>query len=312
MIVTVTLNPSLDEWVEIDRLRLGRLHRAVRFVRYPGGKGINVSRVVHELGGQTLAVGLAGGRDGQILSDLLHERRIAHRFLHVPGATRNNYEILTTHPPALTQINCPGPKVAPSTMAQMRRLLLGLRPCPRAVVFSGSTPPGVPASCYRQLLRALQPLGILTVLDSSGSALRSGLIARPWLIKPNRDEAEELLGRRLRSFAQIVSAAKALVRRGPSLAIISLGPEGAVLASVAHAPVWHGRSPAVKVHSTVGAGDALVAGFVMGYLATRALPEAFRLGLACGTATVLTSGTELCHRRDVKRLLPQIRLRPVQ
>lgn len=305
MIVTVTLNPSLDEWVEVPRLRVGQLNRAVSSTRYPGGKGINVSRVVHELGGRTLAVALAGGHDGEILDDLLTLRRIAHRFVQVPGTTRNNYQIATTRPAGITQINAPGPRVSPAALSRVAGLITTLRSS-KAVALSGSLPPGLPAASYRILLERLHGLRVPLVLDSSGQALRDGLAGRPWLIKPNRQEAEELLGRRLPRLADVLRAAQDLIRRGPQLAVISLGPEGAVLAGPSGC--WHGRTPKVRVRSTVGAGDSLVAGFVTGYLRRGSLTEAFRLGLACGTATVMTSGTELCRRRDVQRLLPRIRL----
>lgn len=149
------------------------------------------------------------------------------------------------------------------------------------------------------------------VLDSSGAALRAGLAARPWLIKPNRDEAEELLGRRLRRITDAAAGARQLARRGPLHVMLSLGRDGAVLASRARPSVLWAQAPRVPAGSTVGAGDSLVAGFVTGWHRTRSLPQALRLGVACGTAAAMTPGTELCHRADVHRLLGRIRLRAV-
>ncbi len=310
MILTVTLNPSLDEWVYLPVLQLGDLNRAIRFVRYPGGKGINVARVVQELQERTLAVALAGGSDGKILSHLLTTQyQIPHRFVTVAGSTRNNYQIQTASPRAVTQINCPGPVTSRTSLHKLTRLLMRLGRRASCVVLSGSLPSGAPATMYRRMLTRLRLLRVPTVLDTSGPALRDGLLARPWLIKPNRQEAEELLGRRLRGVAQVASAATQLVKRGPSVVIVSLGPEGAVLASGEQGQVLWAKPPRVPVDSPVGAGDSLIAGFVVGYQVTHLLHEALRLGVACGAACAMTPGTELCHRQDVRRLVGRVQLR---
>ena len=331
MIVTVTLNPSLDEWVYLPSLRVGRVNRAVHFCRYPGGKGINVSRVVQELGARGLALALAGGDDGHILSRQLTRDGLAHRFVTVRGTTRNNYQIQTASPRAVTQVNAPGPR---ASAVAVRRLTQAVqRACRQAtgLALSGSLPPGTPADVYAALLGATRRAGLWTVLDASGPALRAGLAAAPWLIKPNRDEAEELLGRRLRRRRDIVRAALALTRRGASVVVISLGAEGAVMAvrSAAHstpepawtgpaqsavrpaARVWWARPPRVRVDSTVGAGDSLVAGFLVSWLRRQSLTEALRLGVACGAAAAMTPGTELCHRHDVRRLVSRVKIEEV-
>jgi 1-phosphofructokinase family hexose kinase len=309
MIVTLTLNPSLDEWIELPRLALGRLNRATSFRRFPGGKGINVSRVVHELRRPTVAVGLAGGFDGALLRNLLDERGIAHRFVSVPGTTRNNYQLQTQTPKAITQVNAPGPRVPLRALAQIGALLAGLRRRAGAFVLSGSLPPGAPPLTYRRLVLRLARLGALTVLDSSGEGFREGVKARPWLIKPNREEAEELLGRRLSRRSEAVEAAAHLARQQAQVVILSMGADGAVLAARDHPRVLLAEPPAVKARSTVGAGDSLVAGFVIEWIRSRSYPEALRLGTACGAAAAMTSGTELCHRRDVLRLRPRVRIR---
>ncbi len=311
MIATVTLNPSLDEWIALPSLRLGALNRAAQFVRYPGGKGINVSRVVHELGGRTLALALAGGDDGLILRGLLTRLSLPHAFVTIPGSTRNNYKIHTTRPRALTEINTAGPRVFRTHLRRLHRRLLRHARVIRCVVYSGSLPPGAPASIYQRWLRAVQRRGIAAVLDASGATLRQGLAARPWLIKPNRQEAEEVLGRRLRGRHALVQAARQLVREGAQLAILSVGEDGALLASADTGAVWWAHPPAVRVDSAVGSGDALVGGFLVGWTRRQRLLEAFRLGVACGTATAMTPGTELCHRKDVERLLPRVTVRRV-
>ncbi len=312
MIVTVTLNPSLDEWVHVPRLRLGALHRTAQTARYPGGKGINVSRVVHELGLPTTALAVAGGDDGHILSHLLTQRHISHHFVTVRGSTRNNYQIQTDVPEAITQINGAGPRVSSGTLRQVARRIATLPRATQVLVCSGSLPPGAPPQTYATLLRAAHLRNVLTVLDASGPALRAGVAARPWFIKPNQQEAEALVGHALRTRAALINAARQLADKGPSIVIISLGAEGAVLAVRDSSMVWWALPPRVRVRSTVGAGDSLVAGFVVGWLKTQRVLDAFRLGMACGAATVMTTGTELCHAADVRRLRSRIRIQAVR
>ncbi len=309
MIATVTLNPSLDEWMELPALRVGELNRASGFARYPGGKGINVSRVVHELGGKTVAFGLAGGADGLVLRMLMNRLSIRHEFVEIGGLTRNNYKVRTLHPPALTEINTAGPAVAHAALRALERRLVTHRPRPRCAALSGSVPPGAPAAIYARWVRLLKRLGIPAVVDASGPALAHCLLARPWLIKPNRQEAEELLRTRLTRMSQLVRGVQSLLHQGPAVIVLSLGRDGALLACAEPSGVWVAHPPSVKAASAVGAGDSLVGGFLVGWMDGTPLLEAFRLGVACGTATAMAPGTELCHRADVHRVLRRITIR---
>ena len=309
MIATVTLNPSLDEWVSLPSLRLGQLNRAGGFARYPGGKGINVSRVLHELGGRTVAFALAGGEDGHILRTLMDRLAIPHEFVAVAGSTRNNYKIQTERPKALTELNTPGQAVSSTALHRLARRLLARIASLDAIVFSGSLPPGVPVSTYATWIRRFRQQGVLTVLDASGPAFRQGLRARPWLVKPNRQEAEEALGRRIRSESSAAQAVRALLRLGPARVILSLGADGAVMGAADPPGLWVARPPAVRVVSGVGAGDSLVGGFLWSWMRRRSLIEALRWGIASGAATAMTPGTELCHRAEVRRLAPRVIIR---
>lgn len=311
VIATVTLNPSLDEWIHLPSLAIGQLNRATGFARYPGGKGLNVSRVVHELGGRTTAFAFAGGEDGSILRKRTRELAIPHEFIDVGGSTRNNYKIRTADPRALTEINTQGPSIPRAALLRLERRLVSF-PVPRCFVLSGSLPPGVPPSIYQRWIRRFRGRRIPTVLDTSGRALALGLAARPWLIKPNRQEAEELLKRRLDSVGRLAQAAQALRERGAALVILSMGGEGALLACADPRMTWLARPPAVRVDSAVGAGDSMVGGFLSGWMKGWPLLDAFRLGVASGTAAAMTPGTELCHAADVKRLLPRVTVRQLE
>jgi 1-phosphofructokinase family hexose kinase len=178
-------------------------------------------------------------------------------------------------------------------------------------VLSGSLPPGAPASLYARWVRVFRARGIRTVVDTSGAALREGLASRPWLLKPNRQEAEELLGHRVSSQRALVQAVRRLLARGADQVIVSLGKDGAFFGSATRPELWWARPPAVRVQSAVGAGDSLVAGFLMGWMRRQSPLEALRLGIARGAATAMTPGTELCRRVDVQRLLPRVTLRRI-
>ena len=314
MIATVTLNPSLDEWMQLDSLQPGRLNRAHDFARYPGGKGINVSRVVHALGGSTVAFGLAGGEDGLILRELLNRLAIRHAFVEVAGSTRNNYKIAVRRPRAVTEINTDGPRVSAAVLRALQRRLLRWSPRPVCVALSGSLPPGAPAATYRRWITMCRRRRIPVALDASGEALRHGLAARPWLIKPNQAEAETLAGRSLATPRRRVEAVREFVRRGATIVILSVGRDGALLGiRDAEAPggasVWRGHAPVSRVDSSVGAGDSMVGGFLSSWARTHDALKAFGMSLACGTATAMTPGTELCHRRDVLRVLRRVVIR---
>ena len=311
MIATVTLNPSLDAWVELSALRVGALNRATGFCRSLGGKGINVSRVVQELGERPIAFGVAGGEDGLNLRQLMSRVHLRHEFVAIPGTTRSNYKVRTATHRAVTEINTSGPRVPRNALRILEHTLFDHRPTPHGMVFSGSLPPGVPVTIYQRWIRRARRASIPTILDASGQAFHEGLRARPWLIKPNRHEAEELLRCSLKSRVACVRAASELLRLGAEVVVLSLGAEGALIAGSVLDGLWFAAPPRVHVDSTVGAGDALIGGLLVGWLRHRSLLEAFRLGVACGAATAMTPGTELCHRATVRRLLPRVRLHRV-
>ena len=308
LIATLTLNPSLDELFIVRRLRTDDLNRAERMERYPGGKGLNVSRVVRELGGRTIAYGFAGGRDGQWLLDALRRLRVPHRFTPIAGTTRNNVKIVVRQPRGELQINAPGPRVTAAERARLLRALDTARPRPHWLVCAGSLPPGVPMDIYRRLIATARHRGIACALDADGGALRAGLTARPDFIKPNRQEARRLLGRPVRTVGDAARAARRWADGGVRWVVLSLGPTGAVLATRDTRETWLAHPPAVRVDSTIGAGDALVAGFLVTLERGGSAVDALRQGVACGAACAMTPGTELCHRADVERLAPRVRL----
>ncbi len=306
MIATVTLNPSLDRHVAVENLVLDDTNRWVSFSYMPGGKGINVSRVVYLLGGDTIAYGLIGGIDGDVLKKILKQKDVPCDFTQIKLEIRSNFIITDLKTHKQTRISAPGPEIAPGEIKKMIDKITRLKRRPRYMVFAGSVPPGVPDDIYHVLIDKVKSQGIVTVLDSADQWLKEGVKATPDIIKPNVREAQGLLGTELNTEEDIVHAAKKLVSTGIKIVCISRGRDGMIIAD--KDAVYKVVPPDVQVMSTVGAGDSAVAGLVLKLSQGGSLEEASRLAAACGTAATLTSGTELCHKEDVEKLLPDVRV----
>jgi 6-phosphofructokinase 2 len=306
MIATVTLNPSLDKIVTVEELVVDEANRWTSLRRDPGGKGINVSRVVHELGGETIAYGFIGGIDGETLKHLLQQQKVPFDFTPIEGEIRSNFIITDLKTHRQTRIDAPGPHILNRELKKLIQKITHIKPKPDFIVFAGSVPPGVPADIYRQLIEKVKSSGIKTVLDSDNQWLKEGIKAKPNVIKPNVHEAEELLETNLKDEAAIVEALKTLVKRGIEIAVISRSKDGLIIAN--EEKILKVTPPQVEVRSTVGAGDSTVAGLVLKLSQGHGIEEASRWAVAAGTAATLTPGTELCRREDVERLLPQVKV----
>ncbi|MBM4453242.1 MAG: 1-phosphofructokinase [Chloroflexi bacterium] len=307
MIATVTLNPSLDKTVTVERLVLEEANRWTSMRRDPGGKGINVSRVVHELRGKTIAYGFVGGIDGDILKQLLQQQGVPFDFTTIKGDIRSNLIITNLSNNSQTRIDAPGPTISKSELGSLTGKITYLEPKPDYLVLAGSVPPGVPDDIYTKLIEAAKKQGIKTVLDSDEEWLKEGIKAKPTLIKPNVYEAGVLLGTKLQDETAIVKAVKRLLAKGIEIVAISRGKEGLIISD--GNKILKVTTPKVQVRSTVGAGDSTVAALVLSLTRGDDISEASRLAVAAGTAATLTPGTELCRRRDVEKLLPQVKVK---
>ncbi|MGA7677218.1 MAG: 1-phosphofructokinase [Dehalococcoidia bacterium] len=306
MIATVTLNPSLDKTVSVEELVVDEANRWTSLRRDPGGKGINVSRVIHELGGETIAYGFIGGFDGEALKHLLRQQGVPFDFTPIKGEIRSNFIITDSETRRQTRIDAPGPNISRDELRKLIDKITRIKSKPDFLVLAGSVPPGVPADIYRQLIEKAKENGIKTVLDSDNKWLKEGIKAKPNVIKPNVHEAEELLEIQLRDEVSIIEAVKALVSKGIEVAAISRGKDGLIVAT--KEKVLKVTSPQVEVRSTVGAGDSAIAGLVLKLSQGHRIEKASQWAAAAGTATTLTPGTELCRREDVERLLPQVKV----
>lgn len=271
--VTVTLNPAIDETIFVDRLAPGAVHRALGFHRQPGGKGINVAAMLASAGLGVLATGLLGREGAGLFERFFEARAIRDGFVRVPGETRPGIKIVDRVPGETTDLNLPGRAPSAAELAELVAVLREHVTTGLWVVVSGSLPPGVEPAYLGELVRTIQSLGGRAAVDTSGEPLRVAIDAGADLVKPNRDELAELVGRDLKSFAEVLATAAELHERIPHV-IVSLGHEGALF----HMPelgVMAG-APTVEVVSTVGAGDALLAGYLAAHVAGKAPSERAR------------------------------------
>ena len=305
MIITITLNPSLDEHITVHGLVVEEANRWERLRRYAGGKGIDVSRAIHEMAGESTAYGFIGGANGMALEILLDEEGVSFSFTPIQRETRTNFIITDTKTGHQTRIDAPGPRISKRELERFLKKLRQIRPNPDLIAVGGSVPPGIAVSIYSDLIRDNKKRGVRTILDSDGQWLAEGTKARPYLIKPNIREAEMLLGRSLPTEEAIIEAVIDLRKMGVEIAVISRGKDGIIAAS--KESIVKAVSPPLKVRSAVGAGDCAIAGLALKLAYGEPLLEACRLAVAMGGATVLTPGTELCHHADVKWLLPQVK-----
>ena len=293
MIYTVTLNPALDKTVEIPNLALDTVNRITKMRTDPGGKGINVSKVIAKLGGTSKAIGILAGNSGKAIQDALDNEGLAHNFRFVPGETRTNLKV-----------NEPGIEVdAPELTALLYDLLKELKRGD-IVVLAGSLPKGAPKDTYYTWVESCKKAGAKVFLDADGELLAEGLKAAPYLVKPNNDELSRMMGRELKTLDELADAGQALIRRGIEHVVVSMGGRGALYLrkdSVIYAPALK-----VKVGSTVGAGDSVVA--ALAYAEAEGLNEenTVRLSIATGAANVMCSGTQAAERSQIEELLPLV------
>jgi len=306
MIATVTLNPAVDKSVTVRGFEIGKTNRGEVDRVDAGGKGINVAKALKRLGSAVCALGLVAGSNGRFILESLGVEGIPADFLNVPGETRVNLKIHDPEKATETELNEPGFRVTAEHLQELRRKIEAHAPHCQVMVFSGSLPPDVPPEIFADLIRIAQAHGAKCFLDTAGPGLELGLAAGPYLIKPNRAEVEDLLKTTLRTRRELVDAARELIKMGSEQVLISLGAEGAV--GVAGKDALLAQPPAVKVRSSVGAGDTMVA--AMAYSAVEGLPfrQAFRMAVAASAATVAMEGTKVADLAAVEKLIPQVML----
>ena len=300
MLYSITLNPAVDRELTVPEIAFDEVLRASASRVDYGGKGFNVSRMWASLGAASVALGVAGGRSGQLLAEGLAGLDIETDFLWIPGETRTNVSIVAADHSHYIKVNEAGPAMDASAYQALLDKVMTLVRTGDWWVLAGSLPPGAPVTAYADLIRIIQTAGGHAVLDASGQALALGCQAGPHLVKPNAVEAEALTGRPVETMDDAIAAAGQIRAWGVDAVVISMGAAGAVMAT--EADVWQASPPPIRERNPIGAGDSMVAGLVW-RLAQGAPPEeALRWGVACGAATAATSGTGLGTLEQVTAL----------
>ncbi len=306
MITTICLNPAFDKTVTVDELRLGEVNRILHVREDFGGKGINVAAVASRLDLKTQCLGCMGETGAVRLRELMDAEGIAYDFMTVPGSIRTNLKVVSKQGQAVTELNEPG---CPMTRDQLDAFmnLVKKKGSGSYTVLTGSLPPGCPEETYMEIILALKD--VPCILDAEGSSLLLGLSAHPLLVKPNLSELESTLGTSLRTLRAIRDAAYVLMKKGAQSVIVSMGKMGALFTDGKR--TLYSPALGVKVLSTVGAGDAMVGGVLLGLEEGDTLAEAFRCGMAAGAASVMTEGTQPIRLKDFETLLPKVAVQEV-
>ena len=301
-VVTVTLNPAIDQTVTIPNFDAGKVNRVEHSRSDPGGKGVNVASILADAGHSVAVTGFLGRDNVAPFEDLFARKQIVDQFVRIAGQTRVGIKISDPVDQQTTDINFPGQAPAAADAEALMRTLETLDGA--WFVLSGSIPPGLDASIYRTLVAALKARGRKVLLDTSGEGLRLALEVAPHVIKPNVQELEALLGQRLADEDAIVAAVQPLQKRGIQLIAVSMGSRGACF--VSDSTVVTARPPRVDVKSTVGAGDAMVAGIIAGQLRGATLSACARLATAFALDAITHIGSGLSSPSAIDELIPRV------
>ncbi|GER66115.1 1-phosphofructokinase [Weizmannia acidilactici] len=303
MIYTVTLNPSVDYIVQVENFELGGLNRSVMDTKFPGGKGINVSRVLKRLGVDSTALGFLGGFTGGYIEKFLREEGISTDFVHVSEDTRINIKLKSG---VETEINGKGPSISE---AELDKLLAQIEKLNEndMILFSGSIPSSLPSTIYVDLIKRCQKKNIRVIADVSGEPLNHVIKADPFLIKPNHHEIGEIFGVKVETPEEAHKYGSRLLDMGVENVIISMAEKGALFLN--QEVSYYAVAPKGTVKNSAGAGDSVVAGFMSGIAKGKPYEEAFALGVACGSATAFSM--ELCTKEEAEELLKQVNVKPL-
>lgn len=300
LIYTVTLNPSLDYVMELEEMKAGALNRSTRELYLPGGKGINVSTILSSLGVMTTALGFVAGFVGNQIEQCLKENGINTDFINLKvGTSRINVKVMAKEE---TELNANGPVIDKENIDQLKKKLIRLT-SEDMLVLSGSIPKQAPVSIYKELLSVLSDANIITIVDTTGETLRLSLEKRPFLIKPNVVELEQLFSRKLTRTDEIIACARELQKLGAKNVLVSMGAEGAILLTMENRGFLQ-RTCFGEVINSVGAGDSMIGGFLYGYDKTKSLKEALTWAVAAGSASAFSEN--LATKGEIYDLFPML------
>ncbi len=304
MIYTLTLNPAVDRELTVPSVEFDSVLRAMNSRIDFGGKGFNVSRQLIQLGLESISVGFVGGKAGETLEEGLKSLKIQTDFVKIPNETRTNISIITSSGGHYIKVNENGPMVETIHQEELLEKIQLLAKAGDWWVLAGSLPPGVPDNFYARVLSVLNEKKVFPILDTIGEPFKLGCPEKPFLVKPNIEEAHNLTGMPVDSLDQIVKAAEKIGAMGAQNMVISLGKDGAILHS-SHGS-WLAKCPPIIERNPIGAGDSMVGGLVFGLSHGETLPECLKWGIACGAATASLSGTTIGSEILIKEIYDRV------
>ena len=302
MIYTVTLNPSIDYVIKLNNLKNGEVNRTNEEYVYPGGKGINVSLILKELGYKSRALGFVSGFTGAYIKDTLINKGLEEDFINLEnGFTRINVKVKSNEE---TEINGQGPNIDDKSLNKLYEKLDSLKEND-ILVLAGSIPKTLDSSLYENIMKRLENKNVKIVVDATKDLLMNVLKHKPFLIKPNNHELEELFNVKLNGIDDIITYAKKLKEMGAKNVLVSMGKDGALLINE-DGEVFTSNVAKGEVKNSVGAGDSMVAGFIAGYLNSNNYEQALKLGAASGGATAFSN--DLATKEDIYKLIDEIKI----
>jgi 1-phosphofructokinase family hexose kinase len=306
VLTVLCLNAGIDRTYEINDFAVGGYFRPQRARINAGGKGINVARVAHRLGLETIVSGFAGGSGGAFISRQLNAEGVLTDFVPVEEEPRVCINVINRAAKTQTQIDEVGPLATPSEIERLRRKWRELLAKSSAAVLSGSAPRGVPYNIYAEFVSMARQARVPAILDARDEYLAEGIKGLPQVVKPNTDELSELLDRPIQDSNEALAGGQELVARGVGIVLVSLGARGVAAATRKHGQ-WLATPPKIDQVSSVGSGDALVAGFIAASLGGRGFEECLCWGVAAGAANAATFGNAFCTREQIMELVPQVK-----
>jgi len=307
MITTVTLNPSLDKTIYVNKLVANDTNRVIKVELDAGGKGINCSRMAHELGASTQVIAFLGGKIGDFIEAVLNKDGIPLTRIDIAKSTRTCVAVEESSDVPPTTFNERGGGVEHSDVVELLEKVKDASRNSSYMVFGGSLPPGIGPDIYNALIQIAKSGGARAVLDTEGDPLVEGLKAKPFMVKPNRAEAERLLGVEFASKADVARGALQIAEMGVTLAVISLGKQGSVAAY--EGAIYDVSAPEVKAISTIGSGDSMTAGILWALEEGKTIEEALQWGAAAGAATAMSDGTDIGRKADAESLVERVNVR---
>lgn len=304
MIITVTLNPAVDKTVEVDNCTIDSVNRVSSLKLDAGGKGINVSKVVKSLEGESIALGALAGKTGEFIKNYLDAEGIKNDFIFVPGETRTNIKIVDKIKGTNTDINEAGNSISAEDIKRIKEKVFKDAKKDDILVLSGSIPQGIEKNIYELWIKEAKELGVKTILDADGELLKQGILAGPYLIKPNIHELEKLFDVKINGVQEVISICTGIFDYGVSMIAVSLGSEGALFMNKEKTIYAHGIK--VKVKSTVGAGDSMVAALAFALDKGYSFERSVTLSVAAATAGVMTEGTTAGSLEDILNIEKQV------